>query len=100
MEKTQINEIKEDLMYVFHGLMYGGVSFNWSNCDCAMGGSPCEEFSSVAEDFVMKVEFGGTPTLEDIITLRNNLVQYNEVREIKELEPVIDKLTKIIEESK
>lgn len=92
-----IESLVDDIMDLFHGLMNHSISYSYDKLNCAMKTDICEVFSSVAEDVVMKVEFGGEVTLEQLQALHDNLISFAKEFEVKEARALAKKVKKLIE---
>lgn len=89
----------DDIMDLFHGLMYHSISYRYDKLNCTMKTDICEIFSSVTEDVVMKVEFGGEVTIEHLQALHNNLISFAKEFKVKEAKALANKVKKLIEDN-
>jgi len=60
MNKKQLQNLFEELMNIFHGIMDGTISYSLDSQSIVMGTNVCEVFDSVAGDVIMKIN-GGHP---------------------------------------
>ena len=100
MNRTErLQELTDGIMDVFRGLQYGSINFGFDKLHCAMRCSICEEFDSVAGDVVMKVEFGGEVTDDDLRKLHDGLIAFKEEYKVEEVDALIKKTESLINES-
>ena len=95
--EEQLQELVDDIMDVFRGLQWGTIKYSFDKLHCAMKGDICEDFDQAAGDVVMKVEFGGEVTDEDLQKLLEGLTAFKKEYKVKEVAALIKKTQSLID---
>lgn len=96
MNKLEV--LKDDIMDLFHGLMYGSVNYSFNKLHSTMKTDICEIFSSVAEDVIMNISFGHDVSKEQLQTLHDNLIAFAKEFKVKEARLLAKKVKGLIGE--
>ena len=92
MNKDKLKAISEDLIDLFHGMMFGDISYSYDKLHTAMGMCIGEVFDSIAGEFCSSVMNRNEITNEQLQTLRTDLVAFKDEFSVDEVDSIIEKI--------
>lgn len=94
---NKLDALMDDIMNLFHGLMYGNINYSYDKLNCAMKTDICEIFSTLAEEVVMNINLGRDVSKEQLQTLHDNLIAFAKEFKVKEARLLAKKVNVLIE---
>ena len=92
-----LENIKNDIMDLFRGLMYGSIDYSFDNMHCAMKTDIGEILDSIAGDVVMNIEMGREVNKEQLKKLSDDLISFAKEFGVEEAKDIANRINEAIQ---
>ena len=92
-----MEDIKNDIMDLFRGLMQGSIDYSFSNLHCAMKTDIGEILDGIAGDVVMDIDMGREVSEEQLKKLSADLLSFAKEFKVKEAKDIANRINEAIQ---